>query len=164
MDVFEAIAKRHSVRKYNPTPVAREQIEKIVDAGRRAPTAMNVQPWEFVVVTDQKMRKTLAETCDYGKFFADAAVCIVTLCKDTKYYLEDGCAAMENMLLAATGLGLGTCWVAGDKKAYAEEICRTLGAPAGFRLVGLMAVGVPAESPRTTEKRPLAKVIHYEKW
>ncbi|HUU70189.1 MAG TPA: nitroreductase family protein, partial [Planctomycetota bacterium] len=60
MDALEAIAKRRSVRKYKTTPVPRELIEKVIDAGRRAPTAMNVQPWEFVVVTDQAMRESFA--------------------------------------------------------------------------------------------------------
>ena len=164
MDTFDAIAKRRSVRKYKATAVPRDLVEKVVDAGRRAPTAMNVQPWEFVVITDPQMRKSLAEMCDYGKFFAEAPVCIATFCKDTKYYLEDGCAAIENMLIAAAALELGACWVAGDKKDYAAAIAQKLAAPAGFRLVGLVALGYPADAGKPTEKRPLAKVIHWEKW
>ena len=164
MDAFEAIAKRRSVRKYKTAPVPRELIEKVVDAGRRAPTAMNAQPWEFVVITDPKFRAMLTEICDYGKFFSEAPVCIATFCKDTKYYLEDGCAAIENMLIAAAALELGTCWVAGDKKPYAATIGEKLGVPAGFKLVGLIALGFPADSGKATEKRPLSKVLHMEKW
>jgi nitroreductase len=164
MDAFEAIAKRRSVRKYKPTPVPRELIEKVVDAGRRAPTAMNAQPWEFIAITDKQFRGTLAEICDYGKFFSEAPVCIATFCKDTKYYLEDGCAAIENMLIAAAALELGTCWVAGDKKHYAATVAEALGVPAGFRLVGLIALGYAADAGKPTEKRPLNKVLHIEKW
>lgn len=164
MDAFEAIEKRYSVRKYSSTPVAAELIDRIVDAGRRAPTARNVQPWEFIVISSADTRSSLAAICDYGKFLAEAPVCIATFCKETKYYIEDGCAAIENMLIAATALGLGTCWVAGDKKDYAPVICEKLGVPAGYRLVGLIALGVAAAPGRPTEKRPLAKVIHYEKW
>ena len=164
MDALEAIAKRRSVRKYKTTPVPRELIEKVIDAGRRAPTAMNVQPWEFVVVTDQAMRESFADICDYGKFFSTAPVCIATFCKDTKYYLEDGCAAIENMLIAAAALELGTCWVAGDKKSYAETIARKLGAPAGCKLVGMVALGYPADAGKPTDTRPLTQVLHLEKW
>ena len=164
MDAFEAIAKRRSVRKYKTQPVPPDLLEEVIDCGRRAPTAMNIQPWEFVVVTDADTRKSFADLCDYGKFFADAPVCILTFCKDTKYYLEDGCAAIENMLIAASALELGTCWVAGDKKPYAATIAQKLGAPAGYRLVGLMALGYPADSAKPTEKRPLEKVLHWEKW
>jgi len=164
MDAFDAIATRRSVRKYKTTPVPRELIEKVIDAGRRAPTAMNVQPWEFVVVTDQAMRESFAEICDYGKFFSNAPVCIAVLCKETKYYLEDGCAAIENMLIAAAALELGTCWVAGDKKSYADTIARKLNAPAKHKLVALVALGYPADSGNPTDKRPLNQVMHIEKW
>lgn len=164
MDALEAIAQRRSVRKFKPEPVAEELTEKVVDAGRRAPTARNEQPWEFVVVTDVQMRQAFAEICDYGRFIKDSPVCIVTFCRDTKYYLEDGCAAIENMLVAATALGLGTCWVAGDKKEYARTIAEKLAVPADYRLIGLVAVGYADDSGGPTQKRPLSEVLHLEKW
>jgi len=164
MDALEAIALRRSVRKYKSDPVSQELIERVVDAGRRAPTARNVQPWEFVVVTDPQVRGTLAAICDYGKCIKESPVCIVTFCHDTKYYLEDGCAAIENMLVAAAALGLGTCWVAGDKKGYAPTIAEKLGVPATYRLIGLVAMGYPADTGKATAKRPLAEVLHKEKW
>ncbi|MGA3166096.1 MAG: nitroreductase family protein [Terriglobia bacterium] len=68
-------------------------IEDIVDRGRLAATAINIQPWEFVVVTDPGMLRRIATTTDYGKLIADAPVCVLVLCSDTKYYLEDGSAA-----------------------------------------------------------------------
>lgn len=164
MDALEAIARRRSVRRYKADPVSQELIEKVVDAGRRAPTARNEQPWEFVVVTDPQVRSTLAGICDYGRFIKESPVCIVTFCRDTKYYLEDGCAAIENMLVAAEALGLGTCWVAGDKKAYAPTIAEKLGVPGGQRLIGLVALGYAADSGQATSKRPLKEVLHMEKW
>ena len=164
MDALEAIAQRRSVRSYKPDPVPEELIEKVVDAGRRAPTARNVQPWEFVVVTDGQMRASLAQICEFGKFIAESPVCIVTFCHETKYYLEDGCAAVENMLVAATALGLGTCWVAGDKKEYAGTIAGKLGAPGEYRLICLIAMGYAADSAGPTKKRPLGEVLHNESW
>ncbi|NQT21563.1 MAG: nitroreductase family protein [Planctomycetes bacterium] len=164
MDALEAIAQRRSVRNYSPEPVPVELIEKTVDAARRAPTARNVQPWEFVVITDPQVRARLAEICEYGRFIAESPVCIATFCHDTKYYLEDGCAAIENMLVAATALGLGTCWVAGDKKEYAGTIAQELGVPNSHRLIGLVAMGYAANSAGPTKKRPLKEVLHTENW
>jgi len=164
MDLFEAIRHRRSVRRFTSQAVPKELLEQLIDAGRVAPTARNEQPWEFVVVTDPQMRKTIAQTTDYGPFIADAPACIVVLCKQTKYYLEDGCAATENILLAATGLGLGACWVAGDKKPYAGKIASMLGAPGNMKLVSLIAVGYPADAGGPTPKRPLQDVLHWERF
>lgn len=164
MDALEAIRLRRSCRQYSDKPVPRELVEKVVDAGRVAATARNVQPWEFVVVTDPAVRRRLADICDYGKFIARSPVCIVVFCHDGKYYLEDGCAATENMLIAATALGLGSCWVAGDKKPYAGEVARMLGAPDDCRLVCLVALGYPADEGSPTPKRPLSEVLHWERY
>jgi len=163
MDALEALKTRRSIRKYKPDPVPKELVEQAVDCARLAPTANNVQPWEFVVVTDAARRKAIAGLTDWGKFIADAPVCVAVLCKDTKYYLEDGCAALENLMLAAHALGLGTCWIAGDKKDYADKVRGMLGAPAEFKLVGLVPLGYPAEQPKR-QKRKLGEMLHWEKF
>ena len=162
MDAIEVLKTRHSVRAYSEQPVPPGVIEDIVDCGRLAATANNVQPWEFVVVTSAATLRKLAETTDHGRFISGAPVCVVVLCQATKYYLEDGSAATQNILLAAHAHGLGACWVAGDKKPYAAEICNIVEAPDGFRLVSLIPMGYPAENP-TKPKRPLASVLHWEK-
>jgi nitroreductase len=163
MDAMVALKTRRSVRAYESRPVPREIIEDVIDCGRLAASANNVQPWEFVVVTEAEMRRRLADRADYGKFIAEAPVCIVVLCRDSKYYLEDGCAATQNLLLAAWARGLGSCWVAGDKKPYAGEICDMLGAPEGYRLISLVAVGYPAQAPEKS-KRPVSDVLHWDKY
>ena len=163
MDAIEVLKRRRSVRAYKGARVPRKIIEDIVDCGRLAATAVNIQPWEFVVVTDPDRLRRIAETTDYGKFIAHAPVCVVVVCRDTKYYLEDGSAATENILLAAHAHGLGSCWVAGDKKPYAAEICRLVGAPQGYKLVSLVPIGYPAESPQKA-KRPLSDVLHWQKY
>ena len=124
MDCIEALKTRRSIRAYTGEPVSREVIEDIIDCGRLAATAINIQPWEFVAVTEREMLRSLAAATDYGGFIAEAAACVVVLCKDTKYYLEDGCNASQNILVAARAHGLGACWVAGDKKPYAEKVRR----------------------------------------
>ena len=121
MDCIDALKTRRSIRAYTGEPVSREVIEDIIDCGRLAATAINLQPWEFVVVTEPAMLTAIAGATDYGRFIAQAAVCVVVLCKDTKYYLEDGCNASQNILVAARAHGLGACWVAGDKKPYAGK-------------------------------------------
>ena len=163
MDALEMLKTRRSVRAYKRAPVPRKTIEDIVDCGRFAPTANNVQPWEFVVVTDTELLRKIAAATDHGKFIADAPVCVIVLSKETKYYLEDGSAATQNILLAAHAHGLGSCWVAGDKKPYASEICRLVGAPSGYKLVSLIPIGYPMETPQK-KKRPLADVLHWEKF
>jgi nitroreductase len=163
MDAIVAVKTRRSVRAYEHRPVPREIIEDVIDCGRLAASANNVQPWEFVVVTEAGMLRRLADRADYGKFIAEAPVCIVVLCRDSKYYLEDGCAATQNLLLAAWARGLGSCWVAGDKKPYAGEICNMLGAPEGYRLISMVAVGYPAENPRKS-KRPVSDVLHWDRY
>ena len=138
-------------------------IEDIIDCGRLAATAINIQPWEFVAVTDPATLRAIAGIADFGRFIAQAAVCIVVLCKETKYYLEDGSNASQNMLVAAWAHGLGGCWVAGDKKPYAEGVLRIVGAPKGYKLISLLSVGHPAELP-LKDKRPLSDVLHWEKF
>ncbi len=163
MDAIEALKTRRSVRAFTSQPVPRDVIEQIIDCGRLAASANNVQPWEFVLVTDSAVRGRIAGTTNHGKFIADSPVCVVVLSRETKYYLEDGSAATQNILLAARALGLGSCWVAGDKKPYAPEICRLVGAPEGCRLISMVALGYPAEHPEKS-KRPLADVLHWEKY
>jgi nitroreductase len=163
MDAIEVLKTRRSVRAYADKPVPKQILEDLVDCGRLAASAINIQPWEFVVVTDAGMLRRLGETTDHGRFIAHAPVCVAVICQDTKYYLEDGSAATQNILLAAHAHGLGSCWVAGDKKPYAPDICKMLGAPGGYRLVSLIALGYPAESSEKA-KRPLSQVLHWEKF
>jgi len=161
MDALEAVRTRRSCRKFAPRDVPRDLLEKVVDAGRLAATARNEQPWEFVVVTDKAALRQIAGMTDHGPFIADSSACIAVLAKDTKYYLEDGSAATQNILLAAHALGLGACWVAGDKKPYAPKVVEFLGAPPGVRLVALVAFGWPEGALPSPKKRSLQEVIHW---
>ena len=164
MDALEAMKTRRSVRKYEHRPVPRELLEEIVACGRMAATARNVQPWAFVVATEPARLKALAEATGVnGPFIADAGACVVVLCEETKYFLEDGSAAVQNLLVAARARGLGSCWIAGDKKPYAEAVRALVGAPASHRLIALVPVGWPAEQPQPP-KKPLADVLHWERF
>ncbi len=163
MDAIEALKTRRSVRSFTKEPVSKSIIEDIVDCARLAATARNEQLCDFVVVTDQDKRKQIAAMAVNGPFIADVPVCIATVCREGTYYIEDGSAATQNILLAARAHGLGSCWVAGDKKPYAQAVMDILGAPAGYKLVSLVAIGHPASTPNPA-KRPLSDVIHWEKF
>jgi nitroreductase len=163
MDAIEALKARRSCREFLPDSIDSATIADIVDCARLAPTGRGEQPWEFVVVTDPTMRERIASLTNYGKFIAQAPVCIAVFCRDTTYYLEDGSAAMENILLAATAHALGSCWVAGDKKDYTEQVRMLLGVPEGYKLVSLAAIGKAGQiNPRP--KRALEEVLHWEKF
>jgi len=164
METREAIKKRRSVRTFSEEPVTRDFIEKVVDAGRLAPTARNIQPWEFIVITKRQTLQQLAALADNGRFLAECSCCIAIFCKETAYYLEDGCAATENILIAATDLGLSSCWVAGDKKPYCELVKKMLAAPPDYNLVSLIALGYGPSEGAIPTKRPLEKVLHWEKF
>lgn len=153
MDAIEALKTRRSVRIYQNRPIPKEVLEDIIDCARLAPTAMNRQPWAFVVVTEKETRQRIAQ----------AAACVAVFCEDTKYFLEDGAAATQNILLAAWAHGVGSCWVAGDKKAYAEPIRQLLGLPESYKLVRLIPLGYPVDVPQK-DKRPLGDVLHWEKY
>jgi nitroreductase len=129
-----------------------------------AATARNEQPWEFIAVTDAQALGKIAAATDYGRFIGAAKACIALFCKDTKYYLEDGSAATQNMLVAAAALGLGACWVAGDKKAYGEQVKSLLSVPPEYRLVSLVPLGFPAGAAPHPQKRRLQECLHWEKF
>jgi len=163
MDSIKCIKTRRSRRNLQPGVVDRKTIEGIVDCGRFAPTANNIQPCEFVVITDRQALLKLSEVAVNGSFAKNASFCIIVVAKHEKYYLEDGCAATENILLAVNDCGLSACWVAGDKKDYADAVLKLLGVPPGYKLVSIIPVGFSKEQSGVT-KRELKDILHWEKF
>lgn len=157
---------RRSVRSFKNKDIPKGVLEEIIDAARFAPTARNIQPWEFVVVTDKKKITELANLGQNCRFMAQAAACAAVFSSDTPYFLEDGCAATCNILLAACALGIGSCWIAGDKKPYCQQVNALLEAPAGMRLISLIALGYPQDENvfKAAEKRSLFELLHWEKF
>jgi nitroreductase len=161
MDALEAIRKRRSVRHYTGDPIPRRDLETIVDAGRLAASGYNAQPWDFIVVTEQEMIDQLKVV---AWWMGEAgAIIAVALDPSSRFWLEDGSAAVENMLIASTALGYGSCWLEGNTLPLEEEFKALLGVPEEKRLLTLVPIGVPVEWP-TKEKKPLAEVIHWEKY
>ncbi|MCW4010516.1 MAG: nitroreductase family protein [Candidatus Bathyarchaeota archaeon] len=151
MDVFEAVQKRKSQRSYTSKPVPRATLEKLLEAARLSPSAKNIQPWHFVVVTDPEKRKALSKGL-YAKFLKDVPAVIV-LCGDEpaspEWYVVDAALAGENMVMAATAEGLGTCWVGSFDENNVKWL---LGIPERMRVVALLAVGYAKEKVSITTR------------
>jgi nitroreductase len=136
-------------------------LETIVDAGRLAASGHNNQPWDFVIVTDRDM----IEQLKVASLWMEKAGAIIGVVVDpaSRWWLEDGSAAVENMLIAATALGYGSCWLQGYTMPREEEFKTLLEIPGELRLLTLVPIGVPVAWP-TVEKKTLDQVIHWERY
>lgn len=161
MDALEAIRKRRTVRNFTGAPIPRADLETIVDAGRLAASGYNRQPWDFIVVTDRSMIEQLKIAAQWME--KASAIIAVVLDPSTKYWLEDGAAAVQNMLVAATALGYGSCWLEGYTLPLESQFKALLNVPKEKRLLTLVPVGAPVEWP-TKEKKPLEQVLHWERY
>jgi len=159
MDILEVIKTRRSIRKYKPGPVSEEEINKILEAGRWAPSADNSQPWRFIVLRSQEVRKKLADTLTWGRFLAQAplGIAVTVNPRASNHPVEDGAAATQNMLLEAHSLGLGACWIGTYGSGNEASAKKVLNVPEDERLLSVIAIGHPAESPQKT-RRELSEV------
>jgi len=157
-DILDHIYSRRSIRKYTDQPVSREDIERILRAAMAAPTASNRQPWEFVVVTDPGLLAKLRKGLIFGRYQAPVAIAV---CGNMRrawpepgrgFWIQDCSAAAQNILLAATGLGLGAVWIGVHPiKPLSRVVSRVLSLPKHVVPLGVIYVGHPAQSkePRT---------------
>jgi len=161
-EVHDLLRKRRSIRSYRPDPVPEEMLLTILDCARLGPSGHNSQDWKFVVVRDKVRRDKLAAICQWGSFFAQAAVCVAIFSgPEAKTRVEDASSAAMSMIMAAEGFGLGSCWVWANKCPHTEEAAKLLNAPDDYELLELLAIGWPDESP-TREKKPLEDVVVWE--
>ena len=166
-----AIKNRRSIRAYSKEKIMNEELEKLIDAMRWAPSAGNIQPWEFIIVSNTEIKHKISIAALDQTFIEEAPIVIVVCANEklsergysirgkTLYCLQDTAAAIQNLLLAAYALGLGTCWIGAF---YEEEIRRILDVPVGIRPVALVPVGHPNEKPRTPQRRSIKDIVHYE--
>ena len=154
MDVMEAITGRRSVRNYSQEPVSEGELQQILEAGRWAPSRGNSQPWKFIVIKDEQVRKDVAALISTGKFLAEAPVGIAVVVnpESSKHPEQEGAAATQNMLLAANGLGLGTCWISVHSTDWEEAVQRKLGVPDGEWVISVVSIGHAAENPEKGRK------------
>jgi len=168
MTVLEAIRKRYSCRAYQDKPIEQEKLDKIFEAARLAPSAKNLQDWRFVVVTDKKTKRQLAEAANNQGFLEDAGAIIIA-CSNSDHVMRCGQAvgpidvaiALEHIALQATDLGLATCWIG---SFYPEKVRPVVGIPQDIAIIELMAVGYPAGSRKEPNREPIGKILCYERW
>lgn len=164
--MLELIQRRRSIRQYTADPVADEHIRTLLEAAMSAPSASNRQPWEFVVVRDPGSRQALSQVHQYAGMLSDAPVVIV-VCGHSEvaaHWMDDCSAATQNLLLAATALGLGAVWVGLTKGGDSEAaVRRILGIPGQLSVLCMVPVGHPAEEkPPRTQYDPSR--VHYERY
>ncbi len=163
MDAIHCLKTRRSIRSFAPGEVDPEIVDDLIDCARLAPTAMNKQPWTFVVIRDEATRHRIVGIAGHGEFFRAAPVGIAVCCEEWDYWKEDGSTAAMSLLLAAHAHGLGAVWLSMEPHAYAGEVKALLGIPAGVHLLAIIVLGPPAESP-VVEKKALADVTRHERW
>jgi nitroreductase len=169
MDVLDAIRSRRSVRSYEDRTVEEEKLNRVLEAGRLAPSAKNRQQWKFIVVRDGDTRAKLAEACNGQKFVGQAPVVIVACGMETEDRMSSGqptttvdsTISLDHMTLQAEAEGLGTCWIGAFQ---ALEVKALLGVPADVDVVHVTPLGYAKEKPEARLRKELAEIICYEKW
>ena len=169
MKVMEAILKRRSIRRFTNQPIAKEDIYSLLHAAMMAPTGRNCQEWEFVVVRNKETFKKMMHVHPYAKML-EQADCALVVCGNTQrehapgYWMADCGAATQNILLAATSLGIGSVWLG----VYPNEermagVAKILGLPDHVKPLNIIALGYPDEKKEDVDRFDPAK-IHEEKW
>ena len=171
MDVFKAIKTRRSVRAFTDQQVTDKEVEKLIDAARWAPSAGNIQPWDFIIVRDSKIKQGLSKAAMIQKAIEEAPVVIVVCANPIRsaprygsrginlYCIQDTAAATQNILLAAHAMGLSTCWIGAFNEEEAKSV---VGIPDGVRPIAIVPVGHAAEKPQGRPRKPLTEIMHHE--
>lgn len=173
MNVMEAIEKRRSIRVYQDAPVSKEQLTAFLEAIRLAPSWKDMQCWQVIVLSDRERIMRLGELLDHNPrregVFETVPYFIAVVADPAQsgdeegkaYYMTDVGICLENACLAATEMGLGTCWIGlFDEKPIKEF----LGVPENLRLVALTPLGVPAQDPKPRPRKALSEIVHGDRW
>ena len=169
MDVLSAIQDRRSIRQYSARPVDEDTLKKVLEAARLAPSGSNNQEWKFIVVKNEATRSKLADAANGQAFVKQAPVVIVACSLSPEQIMSCGqprhtvdlSIAVSFMLLEIHELGLGTCWLGSYDEAKVKEI---LSIPEGVRIVTMIPVGFPADSPAQRPRKKLEEIVCYEKY
>lgn len=162
MSLLDLILTRRSIRRYENKDIPEEVLQQILEAGRQAPSAANRQPIHFVIVTDRDLLKNLCDNL-INRFVKYAPVAIVG-CADIKSLLTgrwavvDATIAMENMVIAAWTLGIGSCWIGACNEEKVKELLKI---PDKWKFVALLTLGYPAEQPKQRKKKPFEKMFSF---
>jgi nitroreductase len=173
MDLFNAIQKRRSIRKYLEKPVEFEKVSLMLEAASLAPCAGNLQHWKYVIITEKKQIKRLSEV-SYDQFWIGTAPLIIAVCSNCEkqethygkrgkelFSIQSVAASIENMLLMATALDLGTCWVGAFDDQRVRDI---LEVPTNINVHALITVGYADEKPGKRNLNPLESCVSFNKY
>jgi nitroreductase len=169
-NILDIIFKRRSIRAYQNKEVSRETLKFLLQAAMAAPSANNSQPWEFIAITEKNLMDMFRGKLKYGNYNAPAAIAVLANLKiaqndsSIRYWVQDCSAAVENILIAAAGLGLGTVWIGSYPKEDVMKIERDiLGIPESIIPLALIYVGYPAEElPARTQYEESR--VHWQKY
>lgn len=174
MSLLEMLQQRHSIRKYTDEDITDRDLQTILQAGLLSASGRAARPWEFIVVRDKEMLQKMSESrVGAAKMLAhaNAAIVVIADVSKTDVWVEDCSIAMSNMHLAASVLGIGSCWIQGrlrktpDDTTTEDYLRDLLGYPAGYHLEATLSLGMPAEEKSQTELSVLpVDKIHYEKY
>ena len=173
MDFYEVIRTRRSIRSYKPDPIPEEVLTRVLDAARIAPSGSNRQPWKFIVVKDEELKRRIAKACHSQMFIAEAPVVIVACGYNIHYnrgeymgdfsMLVDVSIAFTHLILAARAEGLGTCWIGSFNN---EEIKRILSIPEEVNVVAITPLGYPKDEEfrEPGPRKPLSEIMSVDKF
>jgi nitroreductase len=169
MEFSRLIVERYSVRAYKSDPVEQEKLERVLEAARLAPTAVNFQPFQLIVIHTEGREDELSRI--YRKNWFVQPPLVIAACglpekgwtrRDGKSFLDvDVAIVMDHLILAATNEGLGTCWVGNFDRAAAHEV---LCLPDDVEPIAFTPLGYPDDEPRTKKRQPLSDLVRYERW
>ena len=161
MHLIDIIMSRRSVRKYKTKKVPKKVLKRILETGRYAPSAANKQPWHFILITDSEIKKLLSKG-KWNSFIEDSAFTIVGCAYEGSIFSRrwstvDTTIALQNMVIAAWSMGIGSCWV-GDFEE--TEVRRILHVPRRWRIISLISFGYPDEFPKVTPRKSLKRIVN----
>jgi len=164
MSLVDVVLSRRSVRRYEQKEIPKDVLDRILEAGRQAPSAMNRQPWHFIVLTDYEIKKELSKGF-FNRHIKDSAVTVVGVAYtgfiDRRWSTISTSIALQNMVIAAWAMGVGSCWI-GDFKE--NNVKKLLKIPDKWKIVAFVSFGYPAEKPQLKRKKPLDKIVSFNKF
>ncbi|MFQ6053204.1 MAG: nitroreductase family protein [Candidatus Bathyarchaeia archaeon] len=173
MEFYEVIRTRRSIRSYLPDPVPEEALNRVLEAVRIAPSGSNRQPWKFILVKDEGLRRQLTEACGGQGFIAEAPVVVVACGYDIQYnrggymgemsMLVDVSIAFTHLVLAARAEGLGTCWIGAFDNG---KVKRLLSIPEGYNVVAVTPLGYPRDGgfDEPGRRKPLKEIVSVDRF
>lgn len=173
MNLLEIMKNRRSIRRFRSDSVPDKYIKGLIEAASSAPSAGNIQPWEFIIIRSNGLKESLAKAA-YGQGFIVEAPIVIVVCANEAvssrlygdrgrdlYCIQDTAAAIQNLLLYASSEGLGSCWIGAFREA---EVKKVLYLPTFVRPIAIIPLGYPAESPERPLRKPISEITHFERY